>query len=89
MPDFEKLGLGFGLPSYRIGKVGWQESLKNVLQKQGPALIVVELDLIQEFEPRLKSKMENGIITTPELEDMYPFMNKEIIDEIRMSASKL
>jgi acetolactate synthase-1/2/3 large subunit len=89
MPDFEKLGQGFGLPSYRIGKGGWKEKLKHVLSQLGPVLAVVELDLVQEFEPRLKSKMENGVITTPELDDMHPFMAVNVIDAIRSSATKI
>ena len=39
--------------------------------------INVVVDTIQEFEPKLKSKTINGKITTPSLEDMYPFTEKK------------
>jgi len=37
--------------------------------------MVAKLDRDQEFEPRLKSKMIDGKIQTPSLEDMYPHMD--------------
>jgi len=55
----------------------------------GPVLCDVELDLIQEFEPRLKSKMVNGVISTPELEDMHPFLDEAEVRGVRESAQKI
>jgi hypothetical protein len=47
----------------------------------GPRVLVAKLDLDQEFEPRLKSKMIEGVIQTPKLEDMYPHIdNSELIE---------
>lgn len=86
-PCFEKVGEAFGLASIRIGKESWVEKLSSFLALPGSGLAVVELDLIQEFEPRLKSKMVGETIQTPELDDMYPFLDSDILDFIRSSAA--
>lgn len=88
-PDFTKVGAAFGLTSTSIKKNNWQESLRIVMQFKEPTLCDVALDKAQEFEPRLKSKMENGVITTPELDDMFPFYPFETIAAIRASAQSI
>jgi acetolactate synthase-1/2/3 large subunit len=48
------------------------------MDKPGPALFDVFLDVAQEFEPRLRSRiLPDGKIQTPNLEDMYPFLSAE------------
>ena len=42
----------------------------------------IKLDTKQEFEPKLKSKFFNGKIITPDLDDMYPFLDREIFKNI-------
>lgn len=88
-PDFERLGNAFGIDSCSLNKENWKSTLHSVLRKPFPRLCNVDLDLKQEFEPRLKSKMINGLIVTPELEDMYPFLDNKEIEEIRTSALKI
>lgn len=88
-PDFEQVGNAFGISSVTIGKDSWQEELAKFMEGIGPKLCNVSLDLIQEFEPRLKSKMVDGVITTPELDDMYPFMDPDELNKVRESALNL
>lgn len=88
-PDFVKVGAAFGLPSVRIGKRRWKARLADFLRRGGPCLAQVELDLFQEFEPRLKSRMVDGVITTPELDDMHPFLPPEEIARIRREAAEI
>lgn len=88
-PDFQKVGVAFGLESKSITKRNWKLKLSSVMSIQTPCLCDVAFDTVQEFEPRLKSKMENGVITTPELDDMFPFLNSETIDAIRLSAQTI
>jgi acyl-CoA reductase-like NAD-dependent aldehyde dehydrogenase len=47
---------------------------------------VVRLDPVQEFEPRLKSRMLQGVIRTPELDDMYPHLSDEALAEANAPA---
>jgi acetolactate synthase I/II/III large subunit len=44
------------------------------------------LDPTQGFEPRLKSKqLADGTISTPALEDMFPFLSAEELEANRYS----
>lgn len=88
-PDFVRVGEAFGLASVRLGRNNWRKSLPEFLSQKGPALACVELDLLQEFEPRLKSKMVDGVITTPELDDMFPFLPAEEISQVRNEAKSI
>jgi len=88
-PDFRKLGEAFGFTSFSLGKQAWESDLRRVLATRGPVLCDVRLDTLQEFEPRLKSRMVDGVIQTPELEDMFPFLNPEDIRSVRESALTL
>lgn len=88
-PDFRKLGEAFSFTSRDLKKEDWKNALRMFLSNPGPSLCNVFLDLEQEFEPRLKSKMVDGVISTPELDDMHPFLDPELLAEIRNSALKI
>ena len=88
-PDFKQLGEVFGFRSIDLKKANWQADLAAFMQNSGPSLCNADLDLEQEFEPRLKSKMVDGVITTPELDDMYPFMDAGQLEQIRDSAKAI
>lgn len=85
-PDFQRLGQAFDLPSTRLVREGWQASLSEVLRRSGPVVCNVPLDIHQEFQPRLKSKMVHGVIRTPELDDMFPFLDRHELEAVRQSA---
>jgi acetolactate synthase-1/2/3 large subunit len=86
-PDFAALARGFGLACIKLDKAGdWRGQFAEFLGGDGPAVCVAPLDLEQEFEPRLKSRMVGGSITTPELDDMYPFLAPEELAAVRRSA---
>lgn len=86
-PDFEKVASAFGLRSKTISvDDDWRLELKEFLVVKGPRVLVVSLDQNQEFEPRLKSRMVNGVIQTPELDDMYPHLDGAELGSIRKSA---
>jgi len=84
-PNFARLAEAFDLPCYIIND--YQDldgKLKNVLHcSNGPRVCVVKFFEGQEFEPRLKSKLFNGVIQTPELDDMYPHLNPRVVDSIK------
>jgi acetolactate synthase-1/2/3 large subunit len=88
-PDFKKLGEAFSFYSINLKKENWKEVLKQHMEIPGPSLCNTSLDLHQEFEPRLKSKMVDGVISTPELDDMHPFLDSEEINMVRNSALQI
>jgi acetolactate synthase-1/2/3 large subunit len=75
IPSMFKVAQAYGLPASTIATV-------QDLDAPGPTLFDVHLDPTQEFEPRLRSKIApDGKITTPNLEDMYPFLSPEELAE--------
>lgn len=88
-PDFQKLGEAFSFRSIELKKENWKNRLAEFMDVAGPSLCNTFLDLHQEFEPRLKSKMVDGVISTPELDDMHPFMEPTEIASIRASATNI
>ena len=81
-PDFVKVASSFGLPADELDPENWRSQLLRLLKLDGPRVIVAKLDQEQEFEPRLKSKMVDGIIKTPALEDMYPHLDNTELSQI-------
>ncbi len=77
-PDMIKVGTAYGIPSFSVDKLSDLEMVKAELAKPGPTIFDVQLDVVQEFEPRLRSRiLPDGKIQTPNLEDMYPFLSPE------------
>ena len=88
-PNFKKVANSFGIRSVNLNFSNWQSNLKKILKKKkGPMFINVEVDTVQEFEPKLKSKTINGKIITPSLEDMYPFISEKKKTEILKKLNK-
>jgi acetolactate synthase-1/2/3 large subunit len=81
-PSFIKVASAFGLPTVELDPQNWRSQLHEIISLDGPRVIVAKLDQEQEFEPRLKSKMVDGVIKTPVLEDMYPHLDTEELSRI-------
>jgi acetolactate synthase-1/2/3 large subunit len=88
-PDFTKLGEAFGINSYDIDSLDDFPAIEKSFSTSGPEIFALSLDKNQEFIPRLKSKIVNGIITTPTLDDMYPHLSPEELESIRNSAQQI
>ena len=77
-PDIVKVASAYGIPAFRIDSPKCLGRIPDLLSTPGPSLIDITLDPSQEFEPRLKSRqLEDGTIVTPELDDMYPFLDPD------------
>ena len=78
IPDFPTVAAAFGLVASRIENRDALCRIPGVLSEPGPVLCEVLLDPAQEFEPRLRSRqLADGTITTPELDDMFPFLEPQ------------
>jgi acetolactate synthase I/II/III large subunit len=76
-PDMVKVACAYGIPSIRIDRESQLTHVAQALAASGPALIDVVLDPQQEFEPRSRARqLPDGRIVSPNLEDMYPFLDK-------------
>jgi acetolactate synthase I/II/III large subunit len=84
LPDMVKVACAYGIPSIRIDRQSQMEQIDRARAAEGPALIDVVLDPNQEFEPRSKARqLADGRIVSPNLEDMYPFLDEtELMDNL-------
>jgi acetolactate synthase-1/2/3 large subunit len=77
-PDYVALAKAYGLPAEVLDTARPAAHLAEVLARTGPALVVVELDRGQGFEPKLSSKrLPDGRMVTAPLEDMAPFLERD------------
>jgi len=89
-PDYCALAAAYGLPALRVRDADDLPALADLLAADGPALIQLDLDPDQPFEPRIKSRMlPDGTFATPELDDMFPFLPPEELAAVRAEAAAL
>lgn len=81
-PDIVKVAEAYGIPATRIGYNGLEAGLQTALEQPEPFVCDVLLDPDQPFEPRISSKqLPDGRIVSSNLEDMYPFLDKQELAE--------
>lgn len=78
-PEFEKVAYAFDIPYVKIDNEKDISRIKEeVLEKEGPVFCEVVVDEKQNFEPKLSSKvLPDGTIVSPEIDDMFPFLERE------------
>ncbi len=78
-PDMERIAYAYDIPYVRIDSLtACDEKLSEALNMEGPVIIEAIVDPKQNFEPKLSSKVHSdGTITSPELDDMFPFLPEE------------
>ncbi len=86
-PDFEAVTKAYGINAATIRCESDLAHMDVLLQKDGPLLLNVVVDPHQAFAPRIKSRVdENGKFSTPELDDMHPFLPPTELRAIADSA---
>jgi acetolactate synthase-1/2/3 large subunit len=89
-PDFDRVAGAYGLPAARISGLGDIPALDRILACDGPVLVQIDVDSSQGFEPRIKSRMlPDGTFSSPDLDDMFPFMPQEELESVRSEAAAL
>lgn len=89
-PDFAVLATAYGIPSARLSSHDDLGQLATLLASDGPALIQIDVDPAQGFEPRLKSRIaDDGSFLTPELDDMFPFLSADELASVRREAAQI
>jgi len=77
-PNMEKLANTYGFPYRCLHEASFEESVREVLNLNGPVICEVMLDPTQGFEPRQSSRqLPDGRIVSAPLEDMFPFLERE------------
>ncbi|GAC1301494.1 MAG: acetolactate synthase large subunit [Steroidobacteraceae bacterium] len=89
-PDYVLLARAYGLRALDVRDAGQLDGLAALLAQQGPVLVQIHVDRVQGFAPKLKSRMdENGRFLTPSMDDMFPFLEAEELEEIHRSAGEI
>lgn len=78
-PDMSKIAGAYGIPYLCIRTVDEiQKKAQEALSQKGPVICEVMLDEKQFFAPKLSSKvLPDGQIVSPEIDDMYPFLERD------------
>lgn len=82
-PNFEKLSLAFDLPYRKAEKhEELSDAIVATLAIEGPAVCEIIIDENVAFAPKLGAKQHpDGRITSPPLEDLSPFLSREVLRE--------
>jgi acetolactate synthase-1/2/3 large subunit len=89
-PDFDRVAGAYGLPAARVSVASDIPELDRILACDGPVLVQIDVDSSQGFEPRIKSRMlPDGTFSTPELDDMFPFLPEKELESVRSEAAAL
>ncbi|RJE85647.1 thiamine pyrophosphate-binding protein [Paenibacillus sp. 1011MAR3C5] len=85
-PDFEKLASVFDSPYHRCNCNGeLDESLEWLCNQNGFAILEIMQKLDDPVTPKVMSRMNaDGTFSTPALQDMAPFLDKEEIDKLML-----
>ena len=85
IPDFEKVAYAFGLPYVKIENHDEiVNGLKEVYSMKGAVICEIYQDKDQAIEPRVMSrKLEDGTLVSPVIDDLYPFLDKEIYEAMK------
>lgn len=81
-PDIVKVAEAYGIPAARIEYDDLETGIQTALEQPGPFVCDVLLNTDQPFEPRISSRqLPDGRIVSSNLEDMYPFLDKQELAE--------
>lgn len=84
-PAMERIAAAYGIPYFCISDSAFlEQKLEAVFSKRGVVLCEAVVDETREFSPKVKARVEtDGRITSPPLDDMYPFLDREAYDALR------
>ncbi len=82
-PDFSKLATAFGFPYVRVTRHDeLAKGIRDTLDADGPAFCELMIDENVAFAPKLGARQHpDGRITSPALEDLSPFLPREVLRE--------
>ena len=83
-PELAKIAAAYGMDYHKCcSPETLQEDLHAALKGKAPCICEVFVTKTQNTEPKLASrKLENGQMVSAALEDMYPFLEREELEEI-------
>ena len=89
-PDFTKLAQTFGIPGQTIDNKNISDLSGLIKDLNGPYLLNIIVDPEQGFAPRIKARINaDGKFEPLQLDDMHPYIDKDLLNEIRLSAEAI
>jgi acetolactate synthase-1/2/3 large subunit len=90
-PSFEKLSVAFELPYRKASNHSeLKEAIAGTMAEYGPCVCEIIIDGNVSFAPKLGAKQHpDGRITSPPLEDLSPFLPREVLRENMIIDSPL
>ncbi len=88
IPEFKKIALAFGIEYHALVTPDDLRSatFTTLINADGPVLFEAFVDPAQGFSPKLASRINNdGSMSSPELDDMAPFIDREKLEQARSS----
>jgi acetolactate synthase I/II/III large subunit len=84
LPDTLKVASAYGIKNlYNIAvPKDVDDVVRLVLQSDGPTVCEVLITKEQKYAPRLMSRIVNGIITTPHMEDLWPELSRDELNKL-------
>lgn len=82
-PDIQKLATAYGFRTFKIEKQdNLSEVLESIYHTDPPFICEVIIDPAEKMEPKLSSEIKpDGKIVSKPLEDMYPFLDRDIFNK--------
>lgn len=89
LPDISKIAESYGFKTYQIKDHDKMEMIiKECLETEGPALCEVFVDASIAIQPKVMSKVqEDGSMVSGTLEDLWPFLSREELEENMMGEA--
>ena len=85
-PNFKKVAQVFNIDYISIRSIKDFKNLDKILNSKRPQIFEVFVDRNQFFEPKLISKQnQDGTFSSPDLDDMYPFLSKKELKKNRLN----
>ena len=85
-PDMEKIAWAYGIPYKKVAKIEEIQELLSMMEQDGPLFAEIVVDETQNFAPKLSSKvLPDGKIVSPEIDDMFPFLDREEYESNKLS----
>lgn len=90
-PDFKVLAQAFGMKYYVLdNEENCSQVLEEALNCEGACICEAIVDPSQNFAPKSSSKvLPDGRITSPSLDDMAPFLDREEFEKIKSEATMI
>lgn len=88
IPDISKIAYAYDIKYFKLDNIDNLNKVANeFLNGDNVAILEVMLDVNQNFEPKLSSRiLSDGTMISPTLDDMYPFLDRDEYESIKFEG---